>query len=65
MLWHYHVTQNYETVFVPYFFENPQEQIALPIRTKPAFSPVTAASNVVQVSASVVSLQTLWHVAML
>jgi hypothetical protein len=65
MLWHYHVTQYHEAMLVPHLFENPQEQIALPICAEPALSLVTAASNVMQVSASVVSLEPLWHLAML
>jgi hypothetical protein len=65
MLWHYHVTEHYEPMLVPHFLENPQEQIALLICTKPTFSLITAARDVVQVPASVVSLQALWHLAML
>lgn len=62
VLRHDHIAQHNEATLTAHFFENFQKQIAPRCSVEPSFSLITTARDVVQVSASVISLQAARHV---
>src|SRR5579872_1497061 len=58
---HHYVTEDNEPVFDANFFERSQEQVAPLGGVQPRLSLVTAAGDEVQISGTVITLQTPWH----
>jgi hypothetical protein len=61
VLGHYHVTPNNELVFLPYFFENVEKQIAAAARSQKGLAMVAAAGYKVLLAARMKAAQSGWH----
>jgi hypothetical protein len=61
MLWHDHIANNMEFVFLPDFFKDLQEQVSARRRAEKWFSFVATTRYVVEVSTSVPAAQSFGH----
>ena len=61
VLGHDHVAHESETVLHPHFIERTQELVPCFRRPEPWQSPVTAKREEMQIAATVIALQILWH----